>query len=313
MPRQRVHPPWRSPIPEPGPITLVNRRLYILPTRIGLFFIALIGGVLLTASNYSVSLGYLFGFLLGGMGLVGLLHTQRNLLGLVLTPLPVTPVFAGEAAIFRLRVGNPDRRPRSALKLVHVGKAGAEADLPGSGQAELEIRLVQNRRGFHKAGAFTLASDWPLGLYRCWTLFAFDWGALVYPRPAATALPLPLAGQSGQGRDAIRSGDDEYAGLRGYHPGDAPSRIAWKSLARGHAPSTKQFAEPVATALRIEWDAAPEKEIEARIARLTRWLLDAERSGQAWAFEMPGLSLPPGRGDAHLKQALERLARYGET
>jgi uncharacterized protein (DUF58 family) len=302
--------PWRAPATESGPVILGTRRLFILPSRIGLVFAVLLIGLLMLSINYGISLGYLFTFLIGGVGLISMLHSQRNLLGLSLHPLGAAPVFAGECARFRLRIENPAGRLRGGLVLLHDDVIAAPIDLPPHGSGEITLDLVQPIRGWQRPGAFTLASTWPLGLFRCWTVFALDWGVLVYPAPATTAMPLPAL--TGEGHESAnrRDGDDEFAMLREYHPGDSPRRIAWKSVARGQSPLTKQFTGSGAGALWLRWNDCQETDVEARLSRLTRWALDAEHRGLAWGLDLPGKHLPPGRGERHLTQALEALARH---
>lgn len=310
MAKRRFNFPWRPPLTEAGPIALTARRLYILPTRIGLVFGLLLFGLLLASVNYGISLGYLFTFLLTGVGVAALFHTQRNLLGITLRPLAVAPVFAGENSHFRLLLDNPAPRLRGAFVLIHPEALSRQIDLPQSATGELELVLAQPRRGFHRPGTLTLASTWPLGLFRCWTVFALDWGALVYPRPAAAPLPFPPASGQGQATSWRQPGDDEFSGLRDYRPGDSPRRIAWKSVARGQPPLTKEFAGSGGGEAWLGWDDCPEVDTEARLSRLARWALDAEQAGLSWGLRLPGVELPTGRGEPHLKQALEALARY---
>jgi uncharacterized protein (DUF58 family) len=312
MAKRRLNLPWRQPETETGPLRLTARRLYILPTRIGLVFGLLLFGLLLASVNYGISLGYLFTFLLAGVGVAGLFHTQRNLLGITLRPLAVAPVFAGETAHFRLLLENPGPRLRGAFVLIHPGATSHQIDLPASGTGELVLDLEQTRRGFHRTGKLTLGSTWPLGLFRCWTVFALDWGALVYPRPATTSLPFPPASGQGQAASRRQPGDDEFFGLRDYRPGDSPRRIAWKSVARGQPPLTKQFVGAGGGEAWLDWNDCPEADAEARLERLVRWALDAEQAGLTWGLNLPGTHLPPGRGEHHLKQALEALARHGD-
>jgi hypothetical protein len=56
--------------------------------------------MLLGAINYNLALGHALVFLLAGLGVVGMIHTFRNLFGLVITPGRCEPVFAGETAHF---------------------------------------------------------------------------------------------------------------------------------------------------------------------------------------------------------------------
>lgn len=302
--------PWRQPRLEPGPITLTARRLYILPTRQGLLFVALLVALLWGAANYSLSLGYLFTFLLAGVGTVAMLHTQRNLAGLTLRAEAVHPVYAGEAAAFRLQVDGQGR-DRFGLRLGHEGAETALGDIHAASQ-HLVIQLPQPRRGLHRPGRLSLASTYPLGLFRCWTVFNLDWGALVYPSPAQQALPLPPPSGPGEG-GGQRRGEDAFDGLRPYQPGDSRRRIAWKQVARGQGLLTKEFSGEAGGVLWLDWNLAPERDTEAKLSRLTRWALDAEAQGQVWGLALPSRRIPPGRGDVHLRQCLEALALHGHV
>lgn len=304
--------PWRAPKLEGGEIRLDSRRLYILPTRDGLVFGTLLIALLIGAMNYQLSLAYLFTFLLGGIGLVGLIHTHRNLNGLSLRAGHVAPVFAGNAAHFVLHLDNPSDNARYRLRIEHTDAETACADVPAQDSAELALSLAQPRRGFHRPGRFALSTTYPLGLFRCWTVLELDWGVLVYPRPAADNLPLPSGGGADQGGRSSRSGDEEFDGLREYRPGDSPKRIAWQTLAREQPPATKQFATPVSRGLWFDLVDTPGSGIEAKLSRLTRWLLDAEAAGLNYGLRLPSRGFGPARGEAHLRACLEALARFGE-
>jgi uncharacterized protein (DUF58 family) len=304
--------PWRKPRIEPGPVRLTAGRLYILPTRAGLVFGLLLLGLLVGAINYGVSLAYLFTFWFAGLGVVGILHTQRNLSGLSLRALPVAPVFAGEVAEFTLGVDNPGHHLRHRLRLRHPANEGEAADIPGDGGGRLALALPQLRRGRHRPGRFSVHSEYPLGLFRCWCVMELDWDVLVYPAPAREALPFPVGGDGEEDGVASRGEGGDFAGLRGYQPGDPPRRIAWKAVARGGRDLvTKQFAGGAARDLWLDWHLVPEREPEARLSRLARWVLDAHAAGLAFGLRLPGREIPVRAGEAHVRQCLEALAVQG--
>ncbi len=306
--------PWRKPKIETGPLRLTARRLYILPTRSGLVFAALLLGLLVGAINYGVSLAYLFTFWFAGLGVVGMLHTQRNLSGLSLRALPVAPVFAGESAEFVLWVDNAGRAARRRLRIRHPEGGGQAVDIPAGGGAKVSVYLQQTRRGWHAPGRFSLHSEFPLGLFRCWSVMELDWSVLVYPAPAADALPLPAPESNDEDGPASHGEGADFAGLRGYQPGDPPRRIAWKSVARGGLDLvTKQFASGGTRGLWLDWRLAPEQDTEARLARLARWALDAHAAGLAFGLRLPGREIPAQAGEAHLRLCLEALARHGQV
>jgi hypothetical protein len=65
--------------PEPAPIVLSQRRVYVLPTPAGVAYTMALCVILLGAMNYNLSLGHALVFLLAGLGIVAILHTFRNL------------------------------------------------------------------------------------------------------------------------------------------------------------------------------------------------------------------------------------------
>ena len=85
--RQRIS-DWifRARAPETPPVQLVQRRIFILPTRTGYFFVVVLVLLLIASINYSLSLGFMLTFLLAGMGGVGMLHTFANLVRLSISP-----------------------------------------------------------------------------------------------------------------------------------------------------------------------------------------------------------------------------------
>jgi len=100
-----------------GRAVVTPRRIYILPTGYGILFAILLLLMLLGSINYANNLGFLLTFLLVGLGLVTMLHTWRNLVGLALNSGRATPVFAGEDAYFEIQLINQRRWSRPGIQL----------------------------------------------------------------------------------------------------------------------------------------------------------------------------------------------------
>lgn len=296
----------------PGPWPIRRQRVYIVPTRSGYGFALLLFVMLLGALNYSNSMAFALTFLLSGIGLLAMHHTHGNLVNLEVRALKVAPVHTGEQLRFRIELANASKLARYALSAAWEQQAPVpHADVPAGGSGELQLPLVAPRRGWLPAPRFSVVTEFPLGLFHAWTWVELDMQALVYPRIAPSGLAPPAAG-GGTGLDpANRSGEDEFAGLRPYRPGDSLRAVHWKSLPKLRQPMVKQFAEASAQELWLDWDRLPPGwGVEGRLSQLARWVLDAEAISQPYGLRLPGTVLPPARGAAHRHACLAALAVF---
>jgi uncharacterized protein (DUF58 family) len=297
------------------PVVLRHRRIYILPTRRGIAFLATLGITLLTSLNYSLSLGFVVTFMLAGLMSAALVHTFRNLSGIELRPLAAGETFAGAVMPFTLVLAG-GATPRYAITLGAArGCLTVTVDVVPDAALPVALELLTPRRGRIVLGRITLSSDFPLGLWRAWAYVHFPLAGIAFPTPEIGPPPLPK-GDTGQDDVAVAHGTDaDLAGLRTYQPGDPLQRVAWKAVARGAGWHTKQFeggggGGPV----NLLWDSLPAALApQARIARLTAWVLAAERAARPFALIAPGVALAAGQGREHRRAALTALALMPES
>ena len=299
--------------PEAAPIVLTQRRVYVLPTRAGLAYAASLGLMLIGAINYNLSLGYALIFLLSGLGLVALLHTFRNLVQLEIAPGRVESVFAGDMAHFGLRLLNRRNMGRFAISLNFAGGAAMTTDLAADATTSVNLPLPTRRRGWLRPGRVTLETRYPLCLVRAWSYVEPDMRCLVYPRPEASAPPLPLSATGESGGVRSGKGTEDFSGLRTHQPADSPRHVAWKAVAREQPLLTKQFAGTSTAQVLLDWnELPPDLGVEARLSRLTRWLIDAHARGLAYGLNLPGKKIPLGQGARQFQDCLEALALHGD-
>jgi uncharacterized protein (DUF58 family) len=304
--RQRL---WRFAPEDAASVTLQHSRIYILPTRRGLALLGTVATMLLTSLNYSLSLGFAVTFLLVGLGASALLHTFRNLAGIVVRPLAAGSTFAGGTLPFVLSLTGGSGIRRGFV--LHAAEDETERfDVPAATALSVTLHRAAPVRGRLALGRVTLTSDYPVGLWRAWAYVHFPLEGIVYPAPEPSPPPLPIGGEGHHALIAAGGDDTDLAGLRDYQPGDPLQRIAWKSVARGAGWHTKQFegsggGGPVT----LTWDAlAAAMSNEVRIARLTAWVLAAERAARPFALRLPGFNLGIGQGREQRRQALTALA-----
>lgn len=296
---------------EPGPVILDRQRVFILPTRHGFLFAVLLLVMLIGSINYNLSLGFILTFLLGGMAVVSILHTYRNLAQLSVRMGKPQPVFAGQQATFTVCLENPTAAEHLAVGAMRAGQAPAFADIAPGQLVCLPLPVPAERRGFLKPGRFTLFTQFPLGLFRAWSPMALDAACLVYPRPETGAAP-PPAPNAGRGENGGHGeGQEDFSGLRTYHIGDSPRHVDWKAAARERGMLTKQFTGYAPPELWLDWDALPGLDTEARLSRLCGWVLQAEAEGDHYGLRLPGRTLNPSTGEEHRRKCLEALALFG--
>lgn len=299
--------------PERAPVTLGHRRVYILPTRQGVMFAITLLIMLVGSINYVLSLGFMLTFLLAGMGLAGMVHTVRNLARLKIATGRVEPVFAGEAAQFRLYAENETDWERPAVMFRHdASGAQTVVDIPARGTGGVVLAVPAGRRGWLDLGRVTLETRYPLGLFRAWSHVQPELRCLVYPRPENTPLPASSPDTAMGTRPATAPGTDDFSGLRNYQPADSPRHVAWKAVARSTAMLTKQFTGDASAELWLDWSALPgQPDAETRLSRLTGWVLSAEMQGLRYGLRLPGVEIQPDQGDSHHAGCLAALALHG--
>lgn len=288
--------------------TLGRDRIYILPTRAGYTLLAILGVMLLGAINYSNNMAFLLTFLLAGIGHNAIWYTHRNLLGLKVSALPVSPVFAGQPTQISLRLDDTRDRDREALHLSIGGYTSEPVTVPARGQQTVRLTLPPVGRGAYRLSRQRLDTRYPLGILKAWTWLGLDTEILVYPQPVD---PLSAHGGIGDASSAQRRQDASTPDhIRPYRPGDPPGRILWKALARTGKLHIRETAAGGRDTLWIDWSAMPASDTETRLSMLCHQILAADSEGRTWGLRLPDKTLPPGQGPAHRERSLRALAEF---
>jgi uncharacterized protein (DUF58 family) len=322
-PRARWDAYWQSRHPRRERSTLTHRNLYILPTRPGWLFALTLIVLLIASINYQLNLGYLLTFLLAGCGAVSMHMTHRDLRGLSLHMRPPVSAHVGEAVWMEVVIDNPDARPRYGIGL-YAGRAkgGAQrvvwTDVPPGSASVVRLGVMAPRRGWVELPRVTVLTRFPFGLFQSWSLWHPATRVLVYPKPETPAAPLPantLMPSPHPHRATAAQG--ELDGVRDYQRGDALRQIAWKKSSRTIEATGMLVSRDRDARQRpqwwLDWQQAGGAPGEARLSRLTAWVLLADRSGAAYGLLLPHLELPPDTGDAHRQRCLEALALAPEA
>ncbi|MEY4750350.1 MAG: hypothetical protein RIQ60_2564 [Pseudomonadota bacterium] len=250
--RQRLDRWWARRHPPADSVLLEQRTIYIVPTRGGWCWAAMVLVLLLGAINYQLNLGYLLCFVLAGVALVSMHSCHATLRGLRFTLAPPEGVFAGARATLDVTV-QAERGSRAARHGIGlVIEPGGEADwvwveiaaTVSQASTHLPTHVVLTlaclHRGRQVVPRLRIETRFPFGLFRAWSFWQPAAAVLVWPAPEhplppwpqlpALRHPQPPERLPQRARHAPEDPLD-VDGVRPYRIGDSPRQVAWKKSA----------------------------------------------------------------------------------
>lgn len=296
----------RPRTPEPLPVRLDRRRVYILPTAFGLFLALMLLTMLVGGLNYNNNAALLLAFVVMAVAHNSLVHAHLTLSGIRLIALHAEPVHAGRPLPLRFAFDAAGQRRRPGLEL-RAGDEEAFFDLAPGERTEVVLPVPTRERGWLALDRIRLCTVRPFGLARAWCWLRPDVRLLVYPAPEKTAVPLPDLGGDGQAARARSHGEQPHQ-LRDYRAGDTLRQVAWKTSARMDRLLVREYESTARSEIELDWFSLGALDHEARISRLTRWVLEAERQDRRFSLRLPAARLGPASGPEHRHACLRALA-----
>ncbi|MEM7366313.1 MAG: DUF58 domain-containing protein, partial [Pseudomonadota bacterium] len=287
-------------VPASVSVTLHQRNIFILPTREGMYFAVLILIMMLAATNYQNSLMYALAFSLVSLFVVSILHTYRNLAGLTLRGGEGKPCFAGQRTLFQIHLDRNRHVPRESIEIGWDREWMVSTDLVDVADVDVRVYSGMTERGLHSPGRLLIETRYPVGLFRAWSWVDLKQSALVYPRPIpAGPIPVSEATDADGELASHNAGSDDFYGFRDAVPGDSPRRISWKHYARTRQLITREYRGAQDHRIWLDWQALSGVETEARLSRLTDWVLQMRKRPDDYGLRLPGITISAGSGPEH--------------
>jgi uncharacterized protein (DUF58 family) len=284
------------------PIELHRRRVYIVPTGFGVAFTFLLLVMMVGSLNYSNNAALLLTCMLGSATAISMLVAFRTLNGLRVRGLRAGHAMAGQP--IDVTFDMEATRLRQAIRL-DIAHGTHSFDVQG--RADVTVSLPTERRGWLSMPRFRIWTTWPMGLFRAWSWMHPNYAVLVWPRPELSG-PGPTLPVEDSRRQRLHRGED-LAALRDYRSGDSMRHVAWKASARHENLLVKDYEQPeVRREWRLDWRELRGLSDEARIARLARWLGEAQAEGRQWSLWLPSEVIEVGSGTAHYSRCMSALA-----
>jgi uncharacterized protein (DUF58 family) len=297
-------------IPPVTKLALNHKNIFILPSRTGLAFVALLISMLLTAINYQNALVYALTFWLLSVGHGTIWLTFRNLSGLNLAAGKGASGYLGDTFYLPVRLSS-SKGWAVALNLGYPGHEFADCTLGPNTSETLNLAFVPEQRGYLPLRRLKIQTCYPFGMFTAWSWVALEYPVLVYPKPDHT--PLHLAqGSDGEAAASLQQarGNEDVAGIREYGYGDSMQQIAWKHSARTGELKSLEREQDDGALCWLDWASLAGVDAEVRLSRLTSWVDQAEQANWRYGLRVPGVEIAPGNGDQHRIACLEALALW---
>ncbi len=287
------------------PVTFDWRRIYVLPSKPGLFFATIWFLMMMAGLNFNNNMSLMLVFLLFGLAQVLLYRTFFNLRNLRLEQVTAQPAFLGEDINLKITVGSNDQKWQIFAVLDNTETV---SNIPDQ-TAQLTLPCPSIHRGWQAIPRLKFFTRYPIGLFTVWAYCIPDAKALVYPKPEIPCPDYPHHGGA-DGQQTIPIKGDELSSIRDYRQGDPIRDIAWKKSAQSDQTWVKEFNQVRGKNLLFDYTQMDHGSLEFKLSRMTAWVLHAEHQQAEYQLVLPGFDSGMSSGQAHQHRCLQALALY---
>jgi uncharacterized protein (DUF58 family) len=293
--------------PEKLPLIINWRRIFILPTKPGLFFGFITFLMLVASLNFNNNMGLMMTFLLFGLAQVALYKVFLNLRNLTIDQVTAKPVFLGRKAIFKVFFSSNETRFDICLK--NNSDNNCLLTLPIDEPRAIKYQIDTTKRGWLICGKVKVMSSYPFGLFYAWIWTNLDDKCLVYPTPEQNPPPLPRDNISEGNTTVIINGED-FHGLKPYQSGDSMRLIAWKRTAQTGDLISREFQHTLGEKLLLDFAKIYLSDTEMKLSRLTAWVILAYQQQQDFCLKLQTFNSGYGYSTDHYNKCLKALALF---
>lgn len=295
--------------PEALPLRINWRRIFVLPTKPGIFFAVITFLMLVASLNFNNNMGLMMTFLLFGVAQVAMYRVFLNIRNLLIHHVVAKPVFLGQHAVFDIYLQADQDKFDICMDKPDASRFISE--LQKGDIKYISTQQITRKRGWQRCEKIKIYSSYPFGLFYAWIWAKPDVQCLVYPRPEDSAPPLPLDLYSEGQTEKIIHGDD-FHGLKPFQSGDSLRLIAWKRTAQTGELISRELQQYQGEKLVLNYANVPLADVEKKLSRLTAWVVEAQQMQLDYCLILPGFNSGFGYSGKHYLNCLKALALFGE-
>lgn len=295
--------------PEDLPLQINWRRIFILPTKPGLFFGFITFLMLIASLNFNNNMGLMMTFLLVGLSQVALHKVFFNLRKLIIQRVTAKPVFLGQKAVYSIYLTASEKKYDICIE--KDKKHNCLIELPAEKSRQITCQLDSIERGWLVCGKIKIFTSYPFGLFFAWIWTNLDAKCLVYPKPEENPPPLPINNHS-EGITSVITHGDDFHGLKPFYTGDSMRLIAWKKTAQIGELISREFQQTQGEKLLLDYSHIQLADTEQKLCRLTAWVLLSYQQQLDFCLKLPTFDSGYGYSSEHQLNCLKALALFGK-
>jgi uncharacterized protein (DUF58 family) len=281
-------------------------RIYILPTRFGLFLS--VWAVILFFAQSQTHFGEgalaVLAFIVV-LGVMAMHMTHANLAALDVESLRLAPGFAGESSQLRIQYKNVKN-----LALLSLDIGGHAANFGAGAEGAIHTPFELERRGTLDEVHLKISTVYPLGLFYAWRYCDARVRTHVYP-----ARDPALAREFDARADLLEeTGEsEELRGHREYLPGDPLRSLDWKALAKTSKTLAKLYDSRKPAAIQLSLDTAPGSGLEDKLRYLSTAVDCCRRREIPVGLVLAQRRIGAAADASHYVTCLEALAEFPDA
>ncbi len=291
-----------------------TNRIFIIPNRYGVYFLATLFTLFVISLSYGHSLAFTTTFIFSSLIAVSAHFTNYNIALIKLSSLQGTEVIAGENSTFEIVVKNESHKPRFDIQVSFSQSGESEVFSLGPYESRVvELKAVVSDRGAYNVEKMRVFTTFPFGLFYAWSFKNINSSFICKASQSTDDLILPetrgYADESGSQKEISFGGSEDFFGHINFLPGMPPKGMDWKAFARGKGKLYKKFVEFSGERLVIDLDEVAGT-LDERVSKMAKLLELAENSGSSYSLTLEKFQSDFGRGADFKARCLDELALF---
>ncbi|WP_333607987.1 hypothetical protein [Arsukibacterium sp.] len=274
-----------------------------MPSSYGYWFSVLLLLLYLLGTNYQNNLILLLCFILSSIFLLAMVLAFRNLYGLQLELSNDGEAYSGRAGQLPLQLSTKEARQRLTLTLLQQAVALELDWLDRNSQVKIPYQFAH--RGCYDLPRLRVSSDFPFGLFQCWSYPGLAGKLWVYPEPAVHQQR--HYGDEHSGQQQLQLQPDE---IKPYQAGDSQRQLLFKRLARDPANPVSRAALPQGNHEQcwVQVPALSGAALEQALMEASSQLHELDKQAIGYGLICPAGRIELGSGQRQLQRCLQALA-----